>query len=385
MDTRTTASEAVAPERDAPSAGSRTVRFALTGLFILAFVYALYFAREFFMPVVLAFLLALTLTPIVRFLGRRGIPAALSATLLVIVSAGAIGITGYMVSGPVADLVSEAPSIGQRVTERLAELRRPLDHLLRISSQVDHITDAVEEPGVQKVVVAQPGIISRAAGNLISAGTSIAITFVLSLFLLASGTMFYEKIVQSFTRLSDKKRALRVVYDVEREISHYLLTISLINAGLGVAIALGLWAIGLPNPFVWGIAAGALNFLPYVGATLTILAVTAISLVSFDSFTYALIAPAYMLLCNFIEAHAVTPFVVGRRLELNAVAIFIAVAFWSWLWGVVGALIAVPLLVAVKVFCDHFESLRHVGNFLSAQQTAEEADEPAANTARTAA
>jgi predicted PurR-regulated permease PerM len=126
--------------------------------------------------------------------------------------------------------------------------------------------------------------------------------------------MFYEKIVQSFTRLSEKKRALRVVYDVEREISRYLLTISLINAGLGLATALGLWAIGLPNPFIWGIAAGVLNFLPYVGATLTILAVAAISLVSFDSFTYAMAAPAFMLLCNFIEAHAVTPFVVGRRL-----------------------------------------------------------------------
>jgi predicted PurR-regulated permease PerM len=220
-----------------------------------------------------------------------------------------------------------------------------------------------------------PALSRAAAGNLISAGTSIAVTFVLSLFLLASGTMFYEKIVQSFTLLSDKKRALRVVYDVEREISRYLFTIALINAGLGIAIASGLWAIGVPNPFIWGIAAGILNFLPYVGATLTIIGVAAISLVSFDSLSYAAVAPAYVMLCNIIEGHAITPFVVGRRLEINAVAIFIAVAFWSWLWGLVGALIAVPLLVMVKVFCDHFESLHQVGNFLSAQHTVGE--EPA--------
>ena len=135
---------------------------------------------------------------------------------------------------------------------------------------------------MQKVLISQPGIISQAAGNLLSGGTTIAITFVLSLFLLASGTMFYEKIVQSFGRMSEKKRALRVVYDVEREISRYLLTVTIINGGLGVAIGLGLWAIGMPNPFVWGVAAALLNFLPYIGAAVTLLMVAAVAVISFD-------------------------------------------------------------------------------------------------------
>ncbi len=207
-------------------------------------------------------------------------------------------------------------------------------------------------------------------GNIVSATTSIAIIFVLSLFLLASGTMLYEKIIQSFTRLSEKKRALRLVYDVEREISRYLLTVAMINSGLGIAVELGLWSIGVPDPLVWGVAAALLNFLPYIGAAVTVALVAAISLVTFDSLGYALLAPAFVVLCNTIEGQIVTPLVVGRRLEINAVAIFIAVAFWSWLWGFVGALIAVPLLVVIKVFCDHFDSLRHVGNFLSAQQSA---------------
>lgn len=382
MDIRADVSEPAASENRAVFAGSRLVHFALIGIFILAFVYALYFARDFFMPVVLAFLLALTLSPVVRFMGKRGIPAALSATILVLVAFSAIGMTGYLLSGPVVQLIADAPSIGRQVTEKLSEIRRPFEHLLGVFQQVEQLTEVVNEPGLDKVVVAQPGIISQAAGTVASAATSLAILFVLSLFLLASGTMFYEKIVQSFAKLSEKKRALRIVYDVEREISRYLLTITLINSGLGLAVGLGLWIIGMPNPFLWGVAAGLLNFLPYVGATLTIIAVAAIALVSFDSMSYALVAPACVMLCNIIEGHAVTPFVVGRRLELNAVAIFIAVAFWSWLWGFVGALIAVPLLVAIKVFCDHFESLHHVGNFLSAQQdtTTEQAEADTAGT-----
>lgn len=352
-----------------PSGDSALVRFALVGIFLLAFVYALYFARDFFMPVLLAFMLALTLTPIVRFLRKHGIPAAVSATLLVVLSTATVATIGYLLSGPVVQLVTDAPSIGREVAQRLSEVKRPFEHLLNVTQQVEHITDAVEEPGVQKVVVAQPGIVSRAAGNIVSATTSIAIIFVLSLFLLASGTMLYEKIIQSFTRLSEKKRALRLVYDVEREISRYLLTVAMINSGLGIAVGLGLWSIGVPDPLVWGVAAALLNFLPYIGAAVTVALVAAISLVTFDSLGYALLAPAFVVLCNTIEGQIVTPLVVGRRLEINAVAIFIAVAFWSWLWGFVGALIAVPLLVVIKVFCDHFDSLRHVGNFLSAQQS----------------
>ncbi|MGP2490798.1 AI-2E family transporter [Mesorhizobium sp. PUT5] len=372
-------------EPDSPDAGaaagtgaiaeSRTMRWLLTGIFLIMAVYALYFGKDFFMPVILAFLLALTLTPIVRFLRKRGVPDAASATLLVLLSLTAVGSAGYFLSGPVIDLVNNAPSIGQQLTERLAPLRRPFEKLSHISQQIGTMTEPAQEPGVQKVVLAQPGIVSQAAGNLLSAGTSITIVAVLSLFLLASGTLFYEKIIQSFATMSEKKRALRVVYDVEREISRYLFTVAAINAGLGAVIALGLWALGMPNPLVWGVAAALLNFLPYIGALTTIVLVAVIALISFDTISYALLAPAFVLLCGIAEGQFVTPMIVGRRLEINAVAIFIAIAFWSWLWGFVGALMAVPLLVVIKVFCDHFDGLAHVGNFLSAQQSSEEPDE----------
>jgi predicted PurR-regulated permease PerM len=304
------------------------------------------------------------------------VPDVVSATLLVLLSVCLFASAGYLLSGPVIDLVNNSSSIGQQLTERLAQLRRPFEKIMQISHELEGLTNTGQEPGIQKVVVSQSGILSQAAGNILSAGTSLTIIFVLSLFLLASGTMFYEKIIQSFASLSEKKRALRVVYDVESEISHYLLTVALINAGLGTVIALGLWGLGVPNSLVWGAAAALLNFLPYVGAFMTILLVSVIALISFDSISYALLAPAFVLLCDIVEGQFVTPMVVGRRLEINAVAIFIAIAFWSWLWGFVGALMAVPLLVVIKVFCDHFDGLSHVGNFLAAQQTVVIEEEP---------
>ncbi|TIU51777.1 MAG: AI-2E family transporter [Mesorhizobium sp.] len=370
--------------RLAKRADRRLMRSLLIGIFLFMSIYALYFARAFFMPVILAFLLTLTLTPIVRLLRKRGIPEVVSATLLVLVSLFVFASAGYVLSGPVIDLINNTSSIGQQLTERLAQLRRPVERIMEIAHQIEGLTETSQEPGVQKVAVAQSGFLSSAASNILSAGTSLTIIFVLSLFLLASGTMFYEKIIQSFASLTEKKRALRVVYDVEREISHYLLTVTIINTGLGTVIGLGLWALGMPNPLVWGAAAALLNFLPYVGAMITLVLVTVIALISFDTIAYALLAPAFLVLCDIVEGQFVTPMVVGRRLEINAVAIFIAIAFWSWLWGFVGALMAVPLLVVVKVFCDHFESLGHVGNFLAAQHTAvveEDADEQDGTTA----
>lgn len=351
---------------------SRLVPRLLMGIFLIMAVYALYFAKDFFMPVVLAFLLTLTLTPIVRFFRKRGLPSAISATLLVVGFGIGIALLGYMVSGPVVELFDDAPKIGRELRQRLADIRAPLDRIVEATKQVDDVSKTAEQPGVQHVVVEQPGVLTRAANNLASLGATAGITLILALFLLASGTLFYEKIVQSFPLMSDKKRALRVVYDVEREISRYLLTIALINCGLGLVIGLGLWAIGMPDPLVWGVAAALLNFLPYIGALTGIVTVGVISLVTFQSFGYALMAPLFYFAAQVLEGQFITPMIVGRRLELNSVSIFIALAFWTWLWGPIGSLIAVPLLVVVKVFCDHFDGLQHLGNFLSAQQAAEE-------------
>ena len=341
----------------------------LAGIFILFAIYGLYLGRDFLTPVLLAFMLATTLSPIVRYLAKWSVPPVLSATLLIVMSVFVFGAIGYATSGPVSELVSEAPEIGAKLKERVATIRRAVDKAVEATSQIENVAQNVSDANTQKVVIAQPGILSRAAGNLLSVGTTIAITFVLSLFLLASGSMFYQKIIQSFSLLSDKKKALRVVYNVEREISRYLFTIAAINIIVGVVVGCGLWLIGIPNAFVWGVAATILNFLPYVGALIAIVLTGVISLVTFDSLTYSMLAPAFILLVHILEGQFLTPLLLGRRLELNAVAVFISISFWSWLWGFVGALMAVPLLVVIKVICDNFDNLKPFGNFLSADQS----------------
>jgi len=346
---------------------SRLQKYVGFILFLMV-IYSLYLGREFLTPVVLAFLLSLTLSPIVRFLGRRSVPPALSATLLILGTSAFVFMTAYVTSGPVSSLVADAPAISERLQSKLRSVQLAVERAVTATSQIDAATEAVSDNNVQKVVIAQPGILSRAAGNAVSIGTTLAITFMLSLFLLASGTMFYEKIIQSVPRLSDKKKVLRVAYSVEREISRYLFTITVINGCLGVVIGIGLWFLGIPNALVWGVAAGVLNFLPYVGALATIVLVAIISLATFDSVAFALVAPAFVLTCNIIEGQFATPLMLGRRLELNTVAVFISISFWSWIWGFIGALLAVPILVVIKVVCDHFDPLQAFGNFLSAQQ-----------------
>jgi predicted PurR-regulated permease PerM len=339
--------------------------FYLGGIFVILVVNCLYLGREFLTPIMLSFVLATTLTPVVRYLRRWHIPSAVGATIVILLSAGVFLLLGYITSGPISEMISDAPRIGRILQFKLMALKDSLAGALEATSQIDDVTENLNSEATQKVVVAQPGILSRAAGNLVSAATTIAITFVLSLFLLASGSLFYQKIIQSFSRLSDKKKVLRIVYSIEGEISRYLFTITVINIMVGIFIGTGLWLIGIPNPVVWGVLAFILNYLPYIGALISIVLVGVMSIVTFDNLFYSLLAPGLILTSHVVEGQFLTPLLVGRRMELNAVAVFISISFWSWIWGFVGALMAVPILVIIKVISDHVESWRPLGNFLS--------------------
>ena len=343
-----------------------SVRFT-GGIFLVLAGYALYFARDFFMPVMLSVLLALTFAPLNRWCMRRGIPSALSASVIVFSVVLGIGGLAYGLSGPVSSLVSKAPEIARTIQFRLSNLQTPLDKIRNATKQVEEAATAPGDPAVPKVTLAQPGIMSRATGNLISLVTTIGITIVLTLFLLASGMLFYEKIIQSFQLMSDKKRALRIAHDVEREISRYLFTIFLINSVLGLCVGSILWALGFPNAMLFGVIAAVVNFLPYVGAFVGIVTVGLLSLSHYATLSMAIVPPACYFALTCLEGQFITPTIVGRRLEINSVAVFLAVAFWGWLWGVAGALIAVPMLVLVKTFCEHFEELHGLGNFLASE------------------
>lgn len=325
---------------------------------------ALYFGKEFFLPTVLGMLGALTLIPIVRWASKRGVPASLSAVVLVAVLGSGLGAAGWFLAGPVSEWLAQAPTVGYRIQSKLAELRGSMDGIAEAGKAVDRFAHATKDPGVMEVVVREPGFLSSATSTLWAGVTRLGVALILVLFLLASGDMVYEKIVRVLPRLSDKKTALRIVHDIERSISRYLLTITVINIGLGVGVTAVMWAVGMPSPALWGVMATLLNFLPYVGAVMGIALTGIVAFISIDPIGLALLAPIGYVVLTGIEGNIVTPLVLGRRLELNTVALFIGVAFWGWVWGLAGVLIAVPLMVVMKTLCDHLPSWASFGEFL---------------------
>lgn len=351
-----------------------TIKRVLIGIFIVIVAQVLFVAQDVVMPMVLGVLIALTLRPVVRFAEKRGIPAGISAVLMIVMLAGGLGFGAYSLSGPVTDLISSAPETGIKIRAKFAEYRDEIEAVKQASEQVETLAQGTDSNAAQRVVVQQPALLTAAASNAFSGLTTFVVALILALFLLSTGTLFYEKVVGIMPLMSEKKRALRVIYDVERQVSRYLFTITLINAGLGAAIGAGLWLYGMPNPIMWGCIAAILNFLPFIGAWAGTAALAATAMVVYPTLGTALVAPAIYFGFTIIEGNFLTPLIVGRRLELNIVAVFLTVTVWGWLWGLVGALMAVPILVCTKVLCDNFESMNAFGQFLSGRPALEDAE-----------
>jgi predicted PurR-regulated permease PerM len=354
------------------------VAFAIVGTFIILLCGALFYARTFFLPLVLAVLLTMTLAPLTRMLAHRGIPYPVSAVLLIVALGAAIAAITALLSSPISQIISEIPTLVAKVRERFDFLREPFARITEASRQVQEITNGgAEQTGqAQRVVVQQEsGLIGWVAGTAIDFSTTFGATLILSLFLLASGTTLRSKMIRMLPDLTGKKRSLRLLRDIENEVSRYLLTITAINAGLGLCIGLSMAVIGMPNPLLWGIAGGLLNFIPYLGSLVGNLLATAVAIVTFPSLAEAALVPVTYLALQIVEGNFVTPLIVGRRLELNIVGILIFLSLTTWMWGIVGAIIGVPLLVVIKVFADNFPSLAPLAEFLSADTRAvEESD-----------
>jgi predicted PurR-regulated permease PerM len=340
------------------------IRRSLNVIMLISVFVTCYFAKDLLLTILLGFLIALTLSPLSRGLSRIGVPHWVSAVGLIGITALAITAVIYFSSGTVVGWMNDAGSMGDQLQTKLSGVFRQLENVRQAGEDVASM--AGTDPAVKEVVVKQPTLIDSAMSVLRTIGSTLAVALVLASFLLASGDLFYLKLVQSFPTMSGKKRALTMVYDIERRVSHYLLTIALINAGLGIGIGSVLTLLGMPYAYIWGIAAFLLNFLPYLGAITGVVLVAGLSIITFDSFSYALLAPAAYLTLTTIEGNFVTPTLLGRKLELNTVAVFLTVVLWGWLWGIAGALVAVPFLVVFKVVADNVDGMGIVSNFLGA-------------------
>lgn len=340
---------------------------------ILCFA-TLYVARDLFLPIMIGVMLALTLSPVVRGLARWGIPEPLTAFVLIFGAAITMAASLYFLSGPVGQLMADAPSMGIELEQKLRGLTDTLQQAQDASEQVENIASGGED-ATPTVAVEQPSLMAFAAGSIANFVGLTAVGMVLSLFILASGDLFYVKLVETFPNYSDKRRAINTARNIERQISHYFLTITIINAGLGVSIAAAMYFFGMPSPLLWGFLAFAMNFLPFVGAIIGAAIAAAVGILTFDTLGAGLTPAAVYLVLTSIEGQMVTPAVLGRRLEMNTVSVFLTVIIWSWLWSVPGALMAVPMLVLFKAICDGTPSLSRVGNFLGPRVSASDQED----------
>jgi predicted PurR-regulated permease PerM len=300
-------------------------------------------------------------------MSRYGVPAGISAVGLVLLLGGAIASAATLLSEPFAAMVADTPDIVAEIRERFTFLREPFAILNDAIHDLESVASGNASGEAERVVVSQPGLLAWAASTAAGIGTTLGATLILTLFLLASSNILRHKLVHVLPVLSEKKKSLRVLRDIENEVSRYLLTIAAINTGFGTCIGLAMYALGMPNPLLWGVAAGLLNFIPYLGGVIGMIAMIAVSVVTFPALTAAALPPLAYLGIQIAESNFITPMILGRRLELSTAAILIFLALTTWMWGIVGTIIGVPMLVVVKVFSDNFPSLSALAEFLSTE------------------
>ena len=354
------------PEPDVSKtvAGPRGRSVEATLLTVLAILYTLYFAREFLIPIVFALLLNFLLSPLIRLMGRWKIPAPASAAIIVVALVSGIGGGAYQLAGPAQRWALTAP---QSFTKAQGKLRRIIRPVEQVSKNVEQAANAVgDQTGKQPQVVIQqgPSLSSRFFGTTQRIVAGMLEIFILLYFLLAGGDLFLQKLIKVLPHFNDKVKAVEIARATEAAVSAYLSTALLVNLGEGAVVALVLWFLGMPNPLLWGALVACLEFVPYLGALAAVIIFTVAGLTTFDQVGRALLVPGSFLAINLLQANLVTPMLLGHRLTLNPVGIFIGLAFFFWIWGVPGAFLAVPLLATFKIFCDHIVSLAAIGEFL---------------------
>ena len=333
----------------------------LAGLFLLASLAAIYVASAIVLPVVLAIVLKLLLQPVVRLAERLHLPRALGALVALLALVAALVLVGMALTSPAADWASRLPQALPQLEGQLRFLHRPIDALQAVLREVDTIANG-----------RAGGAPAAPTGGLMGslfAGTSAALagfftTLVVLFYLLVFGETFLRRFVEILPRFGDKRRAVEISLQIEHDLSAYMVTVSAINAMVGLATGLVMWLTDVPDPLLWGLAAMLLNYIPIIGPFAGVLLFCAVGVLAKGATWAALLPAGLYFIVHIIEGEFATPMLLAHRFTINPVVVMLGLVFWYWMWGVPGAVLAVPMLAITKIICDGLTPLRALGHFL---------------------
>jgi predicted PurR-regulated permease PerM len=364
-------STSAAAETDPDSSGSSTApprgrgsarysRWALVLLALLAALVATDVAAPILLPVLLGGFMALLLNPAVRGMASWGLPRGLAAALVLGSLISGLGAVGYAVHAPAMQAIEESPRVIGELKRRLQRMTQPVLAAGKVNEALQAIESiGGEAPSQRKVEVVRPRAgFSERFGGLLLIAASVGSTLILVYLFLVFGEGLFRRAVTIAPTLREKRTTVAIVRSIQSDISRYVGTVTLVNILLGAATAGALHLLGVRDPLLWGLLAALLNYIPYLGPLICALGLTALGILQFDNLGPALLPAAVYLVLNTFESQLLTPLLLGRSFALNPVVIVLWLLFWGWLWGVLGLLLAMPLLVCAKIVLGHSESLR---------------------------
>ena len=329
-------------------------------LFVIAFFAVLSKAEAVILPIVIALVLKLLLQPLVRLLERIHIPKAIGALVGILLLLGVFVVIGTILSGPASEMISNAPALVAKLQERVGALRSVIE---RFKPYLGPLSGSIDSPGD-----AMKGKLGSVAGGVAAGASGFAShlleTLLILFYMLVFGETFMRRLVEVLPQFRDKKRAVEISGTVERDISAYLLTITIINAVVGLAAGCVMWAFGVPGAVVWGVVAFCLNFVPILGPFAGVALFALVGLATLGASWFALLPAACYLAIHFAEGELFTPMLLAKRFTLNPIAVMVGLIFWYWLWGVQGAILSVPLLAITKIVSDRLRPFRAMGHLL---------------------
>lgn len=341
--------------------GVNPLHISIHGLFALGILYTLYLAHDVILPVVLALLVSLLLSPLMRRANRFGIPRPLAALTLLLTLVGAVAGIGAMVIPPAVNWLEQAPEGIARLTVPDSELRATLDRMVRSAREVEEVVAEVAEEDRPPTVVVQEGswraqLLIRFRDTVVAVALALTLTF----FLLVSGDRLVQNFVRQLGTRGRRRVMLQMMREAQLEIGRYLGFITISNGLVGLATGLMVWALGLPEPVLWGVITALLRFIPYLGVIVTVALLAVVAAVSFPDPLQMLMAPLGYLFLSGAVGFLLEPYFHAYRMAINPVVIFLSIFFWGWLWGAIGVLLAVPLMTVIQVILRRIEPLQPV-------------------------